>query len=69
MKSLRAFFIAVLVVTSQFAPLWAAVATNGVWHYTLLPASQLVDDWPVCGRPTIAGLTTGSRDRILGETG
>lgn len=35
------------------ARLQAQAATNDVWHYTLLPGSQLVDDCSLCGRPTI----------------
>ncbi len=47
------FAAAVLCAVTQPARLPAQAITNEVWQYTLLPDSRLVDDCPICGRPTI----------------
>ena len=45
-----------------------APATAAVWHYTLLPESTLLDDCPVCDRPSFLQPLRGGYDlRLKGE--
>lgn len=43
--------------------------TNEGWRYTLLDASTIADDCPICGRPTIAYPLRGTFDLVLVGTG
>src|SRR5262245_58374259 len=52
---------ATIVGFSASAPLFAEIQPVGQgWLYTLLEGSQLVDDCPICGRPTIVAPLRGT---------
>ncbi len=54
-----------LVAAFSAATCRVAAQTNSSQPYTLLTGSQLVDDCPICGRPTILAPMTGTFDLHL----
>lgn len=62
----RTIFIAVLASVSCA---WAQnLAPGEVWRYTLLEGSTLLDDCPICGRPSIQEPMRGTFDLALIES-
>src|SRR5687768_1014239 len=56
----RLFTLIVSVAGAAFS----AGQTNAGWRYTLLDASVITDDCPICGRPTIQYPLRGTFDLV-----
>ena len=64
----RSLHVAGMLWAAFLAVTCCAVAqTNAPQRYTLLSGSQLIDDCPICGRPTILAAMTGTFDLHLLE--
>src|SRR5579859_4195553 len=59
------FLTGMLLAALSAASCRVAAQTNTPQEYTLLAGSQLIDDCPMCGRPTIFAPMTGTFDLIL----
>ena len=60
---MKAWFL-ILTVCAVMANSLSA-QTNTGWRYTLLDASEITDDCPICGRPTIPYPLRGTFDLVL----
>lgn len=60
------FFILLLSVAGAFR---SAGQTNVGWRYTLLDASSIADDCPICGRPTVWYPLRGTFDLVTLSSG
>src|ERR1051325_7266354 len=60
---MKAWFL-ILTVCAVMANSSSA-QTNTGWRYTLLDASEITDDCPICGRPTIPYPLRGTFDLVL----
>jgi len=58
-----------LLMASMMSGVCSFGQTNTGWRYMLLDASQITDDCPICGRPTIAYPLRGTFDLVLVGTG
>jgi hypothetical protein len=60
---MKANFLTLLVASAGVVG--CAAQTNAGWRYTLLDASSIADDCPICGRPTVWHPLRGTFDLVL----
>jgi len=66
MKAWKLFWVLLAFATASIAQ---QPATNRAWRYTLLDASAITEDCPVCGRPTVPYPLRGTFDLLLENFG
>src|SRR5437867_1518855 len=67
-RSMMVLIILTLLLAGAWTVSSQAPTTNRPWAYQLLHDSQLSDDCPICGRPTILAPMLGSFDLRLRDS-